>query len=123
MLEPINVSMESLNIMTLAPMLIPIVGALAILVVDLVKPNVDKSLYVMLSILFLFMDFMSLVGAGSTFAQNGTILGLFDVMLIDGLAIVSEFIIVIASMLFIPLALTSKRFHGYRQSNLDFCRT
>ena len=113
MLEPINVSMESLNIMTLAPMLIPIVGALTILVVDLVKPNIDKSLYVMLSILFLFMDFMSLIGAGTSFAQNGTVLGLFDVMLIDGLAIVSELIIVVASMLFIPLALTSKRFHEF----------
>jgi NADH-quinone oxidoreductase subunit N len=113
MLEPINVSLESLNIMTLAPMLIPIAGALLILVVDLFKSNLDKSLYVMLSILFLFMDFMSLVGSATTFANNGTILGLFDVVLIDGLAIVSEFIIVIASMLFIPLALTSKRFHEF----------
>jgi len=99
MLEPINVSMESLNLMTLAPMLIPIVGALLILVVDIAKANLDKSLYVMLAILFLFMDFMSLAGSASGFVQNGTILGLFDVMLIDGLAIVSQFIIVIASML------------------------
>jgi len=113
MLEPVNISLESLNIMTLAPMLIPVVGALMILVVDLFKSNLDKSLYVMMSILFLFMDFMSLIGSASEFTQNGTILGLFDVILIDGIAIVSELIIVIASMLFIPLALTSKRFHEF----------
>jgi NADH-quinone oxidoreductase subunit N len=113
MLEPINISFESLNIMTLAPMLIPVFGALMILVVDLFKSNLDKSLYVMLSILFLFMDFMSLVGSATTFASNGTILGMFDVVLIDGIAIVSELIIVVASMLFIPLALTSKRFHEF----------
>ena len=113
MLEPVNVSLESLNLMTLAPMLVPIVGALLILVVDLFKSNLDKSLYVMLSILFLFTDFMALVGSGNAFLQNGTLLGLFDVMLVDGLAIVSQFIIVIASMLFIPLALTSKRFHEF----------
>ncbi len=113
MLEPVNVSLESLNLMTLAPMLIPIVGALLILVVDLFKSNIDKSLYVMLSILFLFTDFMALAGSSSAFMQNGTLLGLFDVMLVDGLAIVSQFIIVVASMLFIPLALTSKRFHEF----------
>lgn len=39
--------------------------------------------------------------------------GFFDVMLVDGLAIVSQLIVVIASMLFIPLSLTSKRFHEY----------
>ncbi|NPA65680.1 MAG: NADH-quinone oxidoreductase subunit NuoN [Epsilonproteobacteria bacterium] len=113
MLEPINVSLESLNIMTLAPMVIPVIGALLILLVDLFKSNLDKSLYVMISILFLFMDFMSILGSGSSFIQNGTLLGMFDVLLIDGLAIVSELIIVVASMLFIPLALTSKRFHEF----------
>ena len=113
MITPVNVSLESLNLSTLAPMLIPIAGALIILIVDLFKKNLDKSLYVMLSILFLFMDFMSLGGSAASFVQNGTIMGLFDVMLIDGLAIVSQLIIVVASMLFIPLALTSKRFHEF----------
>jgi len=113
MLEPINVTLESLNIMTLAPMLIPIVGALIILVIDLFKSNLDKSLYVMLSILFLFMDFMALLGSAGIFSEAGTMLGFFNVVLVDGLAIVSEFIIVVASMLFIPLALTSKRFHEF----------
>ena len=39
--------------------------------------------------------------------------GFFDVILIDGIAVLSQVIILVASMLFIPLALTSKRFHEY----------
>ncbi|OHE13960.1 MAG: NADH-quinone oxidoreductase subunit N, partial [Sulfurimonas sp. RIFOXYB2_FULL_37_5] len=113
MLSPVNVSIESLNLMTLVPMLIPIVGALLILVIDLFKSEQDRSLYVMLSLLILGVDFISLMDSASVFHKNGTIMGVFDVMLIDGLAILSQFIIVGASMLFIPLALTHKRFHEF----------
>jgi len=113
MLEPINVSLESLNLMTLAPMLIPIVGALLILIVDMFKSGLHKTLYVVLSMLFLLMDFGALFDSAVMFAADGTIMGVFDVMLIDGLAILSQFIIVGASLLFIPLALTHKRFHEF----------
>jgi len=113
MLSPVNVSMESLNLITLAPMLIPIVGALLILVVDLFKRGQDKSLYVMLSLLILVVDFASLLESAGIFEKSGTMMGVFDVMLIDGLAILSQFIIVCASLLFIPLALTHKRFHEF----------
>jgi NADH-quinone oxidoreductase subunit N len=113
MLEPINVSIESLNLMTLTPMLIPIVGALLILVIDMFKGGLDKTLYVALSLLFLFIDFNALLASAGTFTQNGTVMGVFDMMLIDGLAILSQMIIVGASMLFIPLALTNKRFHEF----------
>ena len=113
MLAPVNIPLESLNVMTLAPMLIPIVGALLILVVDVLKGGLDKSLYVVLSLLFLALDFFSLLSGAGVFSQNGTMLGMFDVMLVDGLAILAQFIIVGASMLFIPLALTHKRFHEF----------
>jgi len=113
MLEPINISLASLNIMTLAPMLIAIVGALVILCIDLFKEGLHKSLYVMVSLLFLLLDLGAIIEFGSGFLKNGTVLGMFDVMLIDGLAIMAQIIIVVASMLFIPLALTSKRFHEY----------
>ena len=113
MLESVNVSLESLNLMTLAPMLIPILGALLILVVDLFKSNLDKTLYVMLSILFLFMDFGLLIDSAEVFADNGTIMGAFNVILIDGIAIIAQFIIVGTSILFIPLALTNRRFHEF----------
>jgi NADH-quinone oxidoreductase subunit N len=113
MLSPVNISMESLNLITLAPMLIPIVGALLIIIIDLFKSGQDKSMYVMLSLLILGIDFVALLDAVGVFAVNGTIMGVFDVMLIDGLAILSQLIIVGASLLFIPLALSQKRFHEF----------
>ena len=106
-MEPIKVSLESLNLATLFPMLIAVAGGLTILIVDLIKENLHKSLYVMLSILFLVLDLGALIGLDINTR------GFFDVMLIDGIAMLSQLIIVVASMLFIPLALTSKRFHEF----------
>jgi len=107
MLEPINVSLESLNLITLAPMLIAIAGGLIILILDLINEKLKKSLYVMLTILVLCIDFASVLGL----KLNER--GFFDVMLVDGIAIISQLMIIGASMLFIPLALSSKRFHEY----------
>ena len=107
MLEPINVSLESLNLITLAPMLIAIAGGLIILIIDLLNGKLHKSLYVMLTILVLFIDF------GSVLGLNVNERGFFDVMLIDGISIISQLMIIGGSMIFIPLALTSKRFHEY----------
>lgn len=113
MLEPIHVALSSLNLATLAPMMIAIIGALSILVIDMAKEGMHKSLYVMIALLFLLLDLGALVDFGGVFLKNGTVLGFFDVMLMDGIAIISQIIIVAGSMLFIPLALTSKRFHEY----------
>jgi len=107
MLEPINVSLESLNLITLAPMLVAIVGGLIILIIDLLNRKLHKSLYVMLTILVLFIDF------GAVLGLNVNERGFFDVMLIDGISIISQLMIIGGSMIFIPLALTSKRFHEY----------
>ncbi len=116
MLAPVNVSLESLNLMTLAPMLIPIIGALFILIIDIAKPNLDRTLYVMISLLFLILDLGAIAESAGIFTLNGTVMGVFDVMLIDGLAILSQLIIVGASLLFIPLALTHSRFHEFSYS-------
>ncbi len=113
MLDPVNISLESLNLTTLAPMLIPIVGALLILVMDTIKGGLDKSLYVVISMLFMGIDLAALLSASDMFSVAGTMMGAFDVMLIDGLAILAQLIIVGASLLFIPLALTGKRFHEF----------
>lgn len=107
MLEPINVSLESLNLLTLAPMLIAIAGGLIILIIDLLNDKLDKTLYVMLTLLVLFIDFGAVLGL--TVNERG----FFDVMLIDGISIISQLMIIGASMIFIPLALTSKRFHEF----------
>jgi NADH-quinone oxidoreductase subunit N len=107
MLQPINISLESLNLITLAPMLIAIAGGLVILVLDLLNEKLHKSLYVMLTILILVIDF------GATLGLNVNERGFFDVMLIDGISIISQLMIIVGSIIFIPLALTSKRFHEY----------
>jgi NADH-quinone oxidoreductase subunit N len=99
--------MESLNLGTLAPMLVAIAGGLGILIIDLIKKDLDKTLYVMLSVLILVVDL------GAVFGQRVGDRGFFDVMLIDGIAVLSQIVILAASMLFIPLALTSKRFHEF----------
>ena len=54
--EPINISLESLNLGTLAPMAIAIIGALSILLTDLFNKDKHKSLYVILVALFLIFD-------------------------------------------------------------------
>ncbi|HEO98150.1 MAG TPA: NADH-quinone oxidoreductase subunit NuoN [Epsilonproteobacteria bacterium] len=107
MLEPINVSLESLNLITLAPMLIAIAGGLIILCIDLFKDGLHKSLYVMLTVLVLLIDLGSVIGL------NLNERGFFDVILIDGISIVSQVLIIVGSIVFIPLALSSKRFHEY----------
>ena len=52
MIPSINIDIDSLNIFTLIPMLVAISGALTILVIDLVSKTVDKSLYVILTVIF-----------------------------------------------------------------------
>ncbi len=109
MLEPVNISLEALNLTTLMPMLIAIGGGLIILLIDLVKDNLDKSLYVMLTILILLVDLGSTMGLSYGTSEKG----FFDLLLMDGIAVLSQALVLVASMLFIPLALTSKRFHEY----------
>jgi len=108
MIEPISIDIEALNLPSLAPMIITIVGALLILVIDLVTKNLHKSLYIMLSILILIIDFGAVIG------YSGATRGFFDVMLMDGIAILAQIIILTASALFIILALSQQRFHEYR---------
>ncbi|HFU77180.1 MAG TPA: NADH-quinone oxidoreductase subunit NuoN, partial [Epsilonproteobacteria bacterium] len=87
--------------------LIAIAGGLIILIIDLLNDKLDKTLYVMLTVLVLFIDFGAVLGL--TVNERG----FFDVMLIDGISIISQLMIIGASMIFIPLALTSKRFHEF----------
>ncbi len=113
MLTPISVAVQSLNLSTLTPILITITGALFVLIIDLFKKDLNKSLYVVISSIFLILAFGSLVDLATQVLKNGTMFGMFDLMKIDGIALISQFIIIGTSLLFIPLALTSKRFHEF----------
>lgn len=105
MIPPISIDLESLNISSLAPMLVAIVGALTILCIDLVNKKLDKSLYIMLGILFLLVDLGLVVG------YNGAVKGFFDVMLLDGISLLSQMIIIVGTILFMVLGLSKQRFH------------
>ncbi len=114
MLEAVNVSFASLNMPTLYPMLIAIVGALFIITIDLFKSGLNKTLYVMITLLFLALDLGAVLDFVGVFETTGAIRGFFDVMLMDGLAILAQIIMIVASMLFILLAMTKQRFQEYR---------
>jgi len=107
-MEAVNISLESLNLPSLYPMMVAIVGAITILGIDLFSRNTSRSFYTILSIIFIMLDI------GTTIiSYNGVVRGFFDVMLIDGISILSQLLVLIASGLFIILALSSKRYHEY----------
>lgn len=106
-MDIVNISLESLNLSSLYPMMITIIGALVILGVDLFSKNSSRSFYTILTIVFILLDISSLL------AYSGGSRGFFDLMLIDGVSVLSQFIVLIASALFIILALSSKRYHEY----------
>ncbi len=107
-IPPVVIDFASLNFPTIIPMLVAIVGALVIICIDLVNKNLDKSLYIMLSVLFLIVDLGTLIG------YSGNVRGFFDLMLIDGISTLSQAIIVIGSILFIITAMSKLRFQEYR---------
>ncbi|RXK11556.1 NADH-quinone oxidoreductase subunit NuoN [Halarcobacter mediterraneus] len=107
-ITPIDIEFASLNFTTIVPMLIAIVGALLILCIDLVNKKLDKSLYVMITVLFLLID----LGALASFSSD--VRGFFDLLLVDGIAILSQGIIVIASIFFVLTAMGKLRFQEYR---------
>lgn len=108
MIEPISISLESLNLATIAPMSIAIIGALGILLTDIFNKNKHKSLYVILVVQFLIFDLFTLL------SFDGEERGLFDIMLVDGISILSQCIIIIGAILFILLSLSKLRFQEFR---------
>ncbi len=108
MLTPISIDLMSLNIPSIAPMSIAILGALIILCIDLFRKHDNKQFYVVLTTLFLLIDLVAIL------TYDGANRGFFGVMYIDGISILAQAMIVIASGLFIFLTLTKQRFHEYR---------
>ncbi len=108
MIQPISIDIASLNLASLVPMLIAVGGALVIICIDLMNKNLDRSMYIILTILFLLIDLGSVIG------YTGATRGFFDVMLMDGISILAQIIIIVGSALFILLTLSRKTFHEYK---------
>lgn len=107
MLEVVNISLASLNLATILPMAVAIVGAIIILGIDLFTKNSSQSFYTILAVVFIGLDL------GAVLYFEGYSQGFFNLLLVDGISVLSQFVILIASALFIPLALTSRRFHEF----------
>ena len=106
-MTPISIDFSTLNLATMSPMFITLIGALLILCIDLIGSKLDKTLYVVLTILTLF------IALGATLSLDINQRGLFNTILIDGISILGQIIILAGSMLFIPLALTKRKFHDF----------
>jgi NADH-quinone oxidoreductase subunit N len=105
MIPPVNIEFASLNFATIIPMLVAIVGGLVIICIDLFTKKLDKSFYVMLTVLILLVDL------GAVYGYNGAVRGFFDLLLVDGIAIMSQIIIIVGTILFVLLTLNKLRFH------------
>jgi len=107
MLEPISIDFASLNITSLLPMAITVFGALSIIVIDLATKNLSRSFYTVLAVLFILLSLGSVIGF------NGDSRGFFDVVLVDGIALMTQIIILVTSALFVPLSLGGRRFQEF----------
>ena len=107
MLEPISISLESLNITSLLPMAITVFGALTIICIDLMTKKLSRSFYTILTVLFILLSLASVLG------YTGEQRGFFDVVLVDGISLMTQIIILLTSALFVPLSLGGKRFQEF----------
>ena len=110
MLEPISINIASLNLPALLPMAILIIGALALLVADLVVKGLNRSFFTMITVLFIILDLGAVIG------YNGPVRGFFDVLLVDGIAIIAQVIILVASAFFVPLSLSHRHFREFEMA-------
>ena len=107
MLESISIDLAALNVTSLLPMAITVFGALSIICIDLMTKNLSRSFYTALTVLFI------LLSLGTVLGYNGENRGFFDVVLVDGIALLTQIIILVTSALFVPLALGGRRFQEF----------
>ncbi|WP_331775155.1 NADH-quinone oxidoreductase subunit NuoN [Sulfurospirillum sp. 1612] len=110
MLEPISISLSSLNMDLLIPMAVLAFGALCIICIDIFTKNLTKSFYVAFTLLFLFLDFTALISI------KGPDRGFFNVLLVDGISVLGQGIILITSALFILTVLSNKPFKEFKKA-------
>ena len=98
---------DLLNLASIAPMAILGGFALLMLAVSLFARTLSYKFYAVITILALALGF------GLVFGYNSGIRGLFDVMLVDGIATLSMLIMLAGSIFFIFLSLGARSAHEY----------
>ncbi|ACZ11189.1 NADH-quinone oxidoreductase subunit NuoN [Sulfurospirillum deleyianum] len=109
-METISIDIATLNIPALLPMAILALGALALICVDLAVKGLNRSFLTMITILFILLDL------GAVLGYNGPVRGFFDVLLIDGIALIAQVILLVASAIFLPLSLSHRHFREFEMA-------
>lgn len=104
----ITIDFLSLNFATISPMIVAIIAGLLILCIDLANKKLDKSLYIMLTVLALLIDLGFVLGFDSDTR------GFFDLLLFDGVATLGQIIIIVGSIFFVLLYFNKLRFQELR---------
>ena len=91
-------SFSSLNILSILPMCLIAGGGILILIVDIILNKFNKTLCIGISSISIALSFLSILDL-----ENTTI-GFYSLISIDGLSVLSQMIILIASLFFIFLA-------------------
>ncbi len=104
-LEPISINIESLNLASLLPTGILVAGALLIICLDLIKASLPRWFFSLTALAFLALSFFSLL------SYQGALRGFFDLILLDGISILSGLIILVVSGFFILFSLSKQGFH------------
>lgn len=99
-MQPLNISLLDLNVYTLFPSLILIVGAIAIIFLDLIK-NLDRTIFVLLA------GFFTLSSLFYVLNYNYHESGFFSLLIIDGLSIVASSLILFGGTVFLILNLAN----------------
>jgi len=106
-MQPVIFDLNALNLSSIVPMLIMLGGGIFILVVDLIAKH-EKEFYITISIGVIIASIFSVLSLG----EVGR--GFFDVVYVDGIAIVSQLIILVGSLMIVPLAFSGQTFAEYK---------
>lgn len=102
-----NLTLTSLNIFSIVPIIITLLGALGILVLDLIIPRFYRGIFVSLSAIILALSLASVI------FMDGGESGFFGFIIMDGFALVAQIIILTTSILFIFLSLSKNSYREF----------
>lgn len=102
-----NLTLASLNIFSIVPIIITLLGALGILVLDLIIPRFYRGIFVSLSAIILALSLASVI------FMDGGESGFFGFIIMDGFALVAQIIILTTSILFIFLSLSKNSYREF----------
>ena len=91
-----------LNFYSISPMAVLCAFALFILCISVITKELSTKFYTILTVIAIILD------TGILFGYNGGVNGFFGLVTLDGIAVLSMYIMLIATALFIPLALSAR---------------